>query len=156
FRADVIQEWLSKPDVADRVAGLTSRYNSRRKERGLPERDIDPAFVLLHTFAHTLITELSFQCGYVSASLRKRIYWSAADAPDPMRAVLIYTASGDSEGTLGGLVRQGEPSLLPGTILSALRRSRWCSSDPVCIESTGQGIDNANISACHGCVLVPE
>jgi hypothetical protein len=70
--------------------------------------------------------------------------------------ILIYTASGDSEGTLGGLVRQGEPDRLPAIIIRALNRAQWCSSDPVCIESTGQGSDNANLAACHGCVLVPE
>ena len=38
----------------------------------------------------------------------------------------------------------------------AIHHSRWCSSDPVCIESVGQGNDNANLAACHGCVLLPE
>ena len=73
-----------------------------------------------------------------------------------MQGVLIYTASGDSEGTLGGLVRQGEPDRLKAIIERAIRRAQWCSSDPVCIESAGQGSDNSNLAACHGCVLLPE
>ena len=73
-----------------------------------------------------------------------------------MQGILIYTASGDSEGTLGGLVRQGEPDRLRATIRRALDRARWCSSDPICIESPGQGSDNANLAACHGCTLLPE
>jgi len=78
------------------------------------------------------------------------------ESNDDMNGLLVYTASGDSEGTLGGLVRQGEPSRLPETLLNALNKMEWCSSDPVCIESAGQGIDNANLAACHGCVLLPE
>jgi hypothetical protein len=57
---------------------------------------------------------------------------------------------------MGGLVRQGLPGRLETTFLRGLQAARWCSSDPVCIESVGQGADNANLAACHGCVLVPE
>ena len=32
-----------------------------------------------------------------------------------MRGILIYTAAGDAEGTLGGLVRQGEPCSVHGS-----------------------------------------
>ena len=74
----------------------------------------------------------------------------------PMQGILIYTASGDLEGTMGGLVRQGEPDRFKSTLFRALRRAQWCSSDPVCIESAGQGVDNANLAACHGCVLISE
>jgi hypothetical protein len=73
-----------------------------------------------------------------------------------MAGLLIYTAAGDSDGTLGGLVRQGEPDRFSITVDRALDRLSWCSSDPVCIESTGQGNENANLAACHGCLLVPE
>ena len=57
---------------------------------------------------------------------------------------------------MGGLVRQGEPDRLPETLMRALRRAQWCSSDPVCIESKGQGTDNSNLAACHACTLVSE
>ena len=73
-----------------------------------------------------------------------------------MCGVLIYTASGDSEGSLGGLVRQGEPGRIEDTILSALQNAEWCSSDPVCIQSVGQGPDSLNLAACHNCALLPE
>lgn len=113
-----------------------------------------PKYVLLHTFAHVLINQLVFDCGYGSSSLRERIYCS--DTHPEMSGVLIYTAAGDSEGTMGGLVRMGEPEFLGRTISRALDRARWCSSDPVCIESTGQGPDSCNLAACHSCVLLPE
>lgn len=156
FNADRLREWAATPGIVERITELSGRYNRRRLERGLAERPIAPKYVLLHTFAHLLITQLAFDCGYGSASLRERIYCDIDDPSRPMQGILIYTASGDSEGTLGGLVRQGEPDRLPGIILHALSRAQWCSSDPVCIESTGQGSDNANLAACHGCVLVPE
>ena len=57
---------------------------------------------------------------------------------------------------MGGLVRQGKPSRLEVTIIRALNHASWCSSDPVCIESSGQGSDNSNLAACHGCCLLPE
>jgi hypothetical protein len=40
--------------------------------------------------------------------------------------------------------------------VAALQKAQWCSSDPVCIEAKGQGADNANLAACHGCLLVSE
>jgi len=111
---------------------------------------------MIHTLAHMLINQLAFDCGYGSASLRERVYCEFEPDTEPMQGLLLYTASGDAEGTMGGLVRQGEPDRFPETLTRALRRAQWCSSDPVCIESTGQGTDNANLAACHGCVLVSE
>lgn len=156
FSARKIATWAHDGRVKDRVLELTKSYNERRLERGLEETEITPKYVLLHTFAHILISQLSFDCGYGSASLRERIYCDSDDPDRPMQGVLIYTASGDSEGTLGGLVRQGKTDRLIGVFERAVHRARWCSSDPVCIESTGQGSDNANLAACHGCVLLPE
>lgn len=40
-----------------------------------------------------------------------------------MYGVLIYTASGDSEGSLGGLVRQGMKGLIEDTIRDAVRNA---------------------------------
>ena len=31
-----------------------------------------------------------------------------------------------------------------------------CSSDPLCIESEGQGTHGLNRAACHACALLPE
>jgi len=73
-----------------------------------------------------------------------------------MYGVLIYTASGDSEGSLGGLVRRGEPGKLEDTIIAALENTKWCSSDPICISSLGQGPESLNRAACHNCALLPE
>jgi hypothetical protein len=73
-----------------------------------------------------------------------------------MSGLLIYTASGDSEGTLGGLVRQGLPGRLERTFQASIANARLCSSDPLCIEREGQGINGLNLAACHACTLLPE
>ena len=156
FEQSVLEAWIKRIRVIERVSSLSGRYNDRRRGRGMGSVEISPKFVLLHTIAHALITQLSFDCGYGSAALRERLYCNLDDPDRPMHGVLIYTASGDSEGTLGGLVRQGEPQRLGLVLERAIHRSEWCSSDPICIESTGQGTDNANLAACHGCVLLPE
>ena len=156
FNPRDLRVWAENPDVRARVLSLKAKCNQRRRQRGLKDIEVTAKYLLLHTFAHCLISQLSFDCGYGSASLRERIYCNLDESDEPMQGVLVYTASGDSEGTLGGLVRQGLPDRMTTVIERAINRIRWCSSDPVCIESVGQGTDNANLAACHGCVLLPE
>ncbi|MFI5336410.1 MAG: DrmB family protein [Opitutales bacterium] len=152
-----IKQWLrDQPGAAGRIAPLAAHYNSVRVARQQPQRNLTPKFILLHTLAHVLINQLSFDCGYGSASLRERVYCDFTDPAQPMHGILIYTASGDSEGTMGGLVRQGKPGRFEATLRRALIQASWCSSDPVCIESPGQGSDSSNLAACHGCCLLPE
>lgn len=73
-----------------------------------------------------------------------------------MSGIFIYTASGDSEGTMGGLVRQGYADTFPGIFKKAMEESMTCSNDPVCSLSMGQGRDSLNLSACYSCCLIPE
>lgn len=119
---------------------------------------MNPIFVLLHTFAHCLINALANDSGYSNASIREKIYCSKylSDTAPKMAGILIYTASGDSEGSLGGLVRQGMPGRIENIIYQAINEAKWCASDPVCIQSTGQGQDGCNLAACHNCALLPE
>ena len=148
--------WVQNSDVMERFTRLWDNYNTLRLERGQRPRQFSPKFVLIHTMAHLLINQLCFECGYGSAALRERIYCDAEDNSFPMSGVLVYTASGDSEGTMGGLVRQGEPDRLERVLIRALRNAQWCSSDPTCAESKGQGPDSCNLAACHTCALLPE
>jgi hypothetical protein len=151
-----INKWLERSGSSQRACLLAQNFNQRRMSRGQLPRGITPTFLLLHALAHSLINQLSFDCGYGSASLRERIYCNIDENSEQMHGILIYTASGDSEGTMGGLVRQGEPERLLLTLSAALRKAQWCSSDPICIETSGQGTDNANLAACHGCLLISE
>lgn len=156
FARDPLETWAREPWVVERARILSERYVGVAERWGFSERTISPQLVFLHTFAHLLIRQLTFECGYGSAALRERLYCSRSDDDFYMAGILIYTASGDSDGTLGGLVRQGRPALLPQTIRGAIASARWCSSDPLCIESPGQGLDSLNLAACHACSLLPE
>jgi hypothetical protein len=142
--------------IEERIRQLNGKYNQRRADQGQPHRPISPQFVLLHTFAHVVINQLAYECGYGSASLRERLYCDLADSANPMCGVLVYTASGDSEGSMGGLVRQAGQGLFENIVMRAIQKAGWCSSDPVCVESNGQGPENCNLAACHSCCLLPE
>jgi hypothetical protein len=153
-----LRQWETQPEIHDRVQPLVARYHALRQARHLRDRHVGPRYVLLHTLSHLLINRLTFECGYSSAALRERLYISE-NPTAPMAGILIYTAAGDAEGTLGGLVRMGKPGRLEPLLERALSGARWCSADPVCMEmgqSGGQGPDSLNLAACHGCSLVPE
>ncbi len=156
FNHEQIAAWeAAHKDTLDlRLKPLRHHLAALAVQRNQPVMSITPGYLLLHTFAHVLITELVQECGYGSASLRERIYSGGGE--EPMSGVLIYTAAGDSEGTMGGLVRMGEPDRLVSIVVNAINKARWCSSDPVCIESTGQGPGNCNLAGCHSCALLPE
>lgn len=152
-----VNAWTLREDVAARSQKLSDNYYRAALNRGVNiQANISPKFILLHTLAHLLINQLSFDCGYGSSSLRERLYCDIEDNSFPMTGVLIYTASGDSEGTMGGLVRQGGKGNLENIFVRALKNALWCSSDPVCLESNGQGPGSCNFAACHGCALLPE
>jgi len=157
FDDSKIDKWLEKHGAfhQKRIAEIITRFDDLRTKRHQDQKEITPKFMMIHSFAHLLINQLIYDCGYGSASLRERIYVSD-DPKFKMSGVLIYTAAGDSEGTMGGLVSMGKPKNLEQTIARAIEKASWCSSDPVCIESTGQGPDNCNLAACHSCALLPE
>lgn len=155
FNKEAVEEWAQRPAVLARLRNLQDSYRNSKFGANVTG-DLRPEFVLIHTFAHLIINQLSFECGYGSSSIRERIYCEKAENKYGMYGVLIYTASGDSEGSLGGLVRQGTKDHIEDTIRDAVRNVAWCSSDPVCIQSYGQGPESCNLAACHNCALLPE
>lgn len=156
FNGERLNKWAELSKVRQRAELLNANVRSYRASIGQSSRSYSAKFILLHTFAHLLINQLSYSCGYGSSALRERIYCDELHPDKPMNGVLIYTASGDSEGSLGGLVRQGRPGRLEEIILTALQEATWCSSDPICMESKGQGPNSCNLAACHTCALLPE
>lgn len=155
FNKEALEDWAAQPAVISRLKNLQDAFKQSRFGANAVS-DLRPEFVLIHTFAHLLINQLSFECGYGSSSIRERIYCEKTTNEHGMYGVLIYTASGDSEGSLGGLVRQGAKGHIEDTIRDAVRNAAWCSSDPVCIQSLGQGPESCNLAACHNCALLPE
>ena len=154
----LLQKWEKLTGVMQRIEPLRKHYKELQVKRKYRERTVSARFVLIHTFAHIFINKLIYDCGYSSAALRERLYVSEHPS-HPMAGLLIYTAAGDAEGTMGGLVRMGKPGNLESVIVNALDEARWCSADPVCMEVArmgGQGPDSCNLAACHNCALVPE
>lgn len=156
FDSDNINKWIEEhPEVLGRAKKLSDNYANSFVGQNHP-RNISPKFIMLHTLSHLMISQLSFECGYSIASLSERLYCSEETDGKQMAGILIYTASGDSEGTLGGLVRQGRPDAFPRILRKAINNAKTCSNDPVCIMSHGQGRDSLNLAACHACALLPE
>lgn len=154
FDEDQVSEWESNlPEVRKRADILVERRQSSQWAHRLDMPE--PRFIALHTIAHLLIRRLAFASGYSSAALQERIY-ANSDRRDRTAGILIYTAAGDAQGTLGGLVRLGAPDKLLPLLLAALNDADVCSNDPVCIESDHQGSSQLNLSACHGCAFVSE
>lgn len=156
FSDALLKGWANRKEVTARVKILSDNLNKTRIEKGQAPRNITAEFILIHTFAHLVINQFSYECGYGSSALRERIYCNLESNDEVMNGVLIYTASGDSEGSLGGLVRQGKPGNLETIVYNAIENARWCSSDPICIDSHGQGPNSCNLAACHNCALLPE
>ncbi|MEB6666329.1 DUF1998 domain-containing protein [Acinetobacter vivianii] len=150
FNQDNILSWEQQlPEIIRKRINNLKKNHASAPSTYLPVPE--PKLLILHTLAHLLIRQLSFESGYSSGSLRERIYASENQA-----GLLIYTADGDSEGSLGGLVQQGEVNRLFPAILAALETANWCSNDPVCSEMEAQGVMGLNKAACHSCTLVSE
>ena len=156
FEQSDIDAWIAaNPLVIGRTKKINDNYANSFFALNHP-RTITPKLLLLHTISHLLIKQLSFECGYSIANLSERLYCADESDGKEMAGVFIYTASGDSEGTLGGLVRQGKPDAFPQIFKRAIDGARTCSNDPVCILSGGQGRESLNLAACHACALLPE
>lgn len=159
FSEEAVAEWSRNHAALE--GAFRAAHTAWRRRRGIePPEAAFPGlrFVLLHTFSHCLMRELALECGYNAASIRERIY-SRDDGEDQpsMAGVLLYTAAADAEGTLGGLVRMGEPRELERLVTSALENATLCSSDPLCADHRPDA-DGSTIhgAACHACLFAPE
>lgn len=164
FNEAALQAWLNRCAATSFAAQFEQAHRNWRRVRGIvPEEANYPElrYVLLHSFAHALMRQVTLECGYTAASVRERIYSRAPnetpEQPEPMAGVLIYTATPDSEGTLGGLVNLGEPEQLGRLLRLALRDAQRCASDPLCAEHppSHDGI-TLHAAACHACLFAPE
>lgn len=115
-------------------------------------------YVMLHTFAHLFIREISNICGYSAASIREKIYSEISDKDKvKMCGVLIFVSSSDNDSSLGGLISvANNEDVFEKVMDSMLDRASWCSGDPLCISSTKQSYKYLNYAACHDCTLLPE
>lgn len=159
---------LRETEVVKWCETMQARNESYFKahKRWREQRNIDePAkgfpgirYVLLHSLSHALMRQLCLECGYGASSIRERIYSREPHEENgPMAGILIYTAAPDSEGTLGGLVRLGEPIELGRHLEAAMQGLEMCASDPLCAEHQPSGADaSLHGAACHACLFAPE
>ncbi|MHB1768650.1 MAG: DrmB family protein [Phycisphaerae bacterium] len=154
FRREAIQTWLKNDAVQKQQQKLESGFSIWKQEHNVSGR-IFPgaAYIMLHSLAHLLITEISLECGYSSSAIRERIYGSERTG----YGILLYTGSSDSEGTLGGLVEAGRR--IAQQVHNALEAGKLCSNDPVCAQHNPQNREFQRYlqgAACHGCLLISE
>jgi hypothetical protein len=157
FHSERLDTWSKQPEVLTRVRAMIAA-SQREDESGTPtEQEVQEKarFIVLHSFSHAVMRALALDCGYSGASIRERIYASVEEGKE-MSGLLLYTASPDSEGSLGGLIDLGTPERLGGLLQDALRDVTRCSSDPLCASHEPKRHQSTNGAACHACVLVPE
>lgn len=139
-----------------RNIGIYKLMIERNEDNVIGRGKMSARYVLLHTLSHLLIRQLTIECGYSGASIKERIYSTYPNSEESMAGILLYTSSSDSDGSLGGLVRQGFPEQIENIVRNMLQEASWCSSDPLCIQSKAQGFQSLNYAACHACALLPE
>lgn len=151
FKEERLNEWIQSTEVVNEFNRLPKSIKNDLKEKF----EHPSKFILLHSFAHALISEISAVSGYSTSSMAERIYVNNLNEKK-MSGILVYTADADGEGSLGGLVRLGEPRNLNLIFKNAINRNSWCSSDPICSDYGIQGSTMANLAACHNCLILPE
>lgn len=151
---EAIAAWQRRDEVRERIRSLMTGHEKWNEDRKSDRTFPTGPYILLHTLSHLLLQSLSLRCGYPTSSLRERIY---ADLGGSRFGILLYTASPDSEGTLGGLVQQARH--IEAHLAHALGLSTLCSNDPICAQhDPSQSLEERWLhgAACHGCTLVPE
>ena len=154
LRADSVNKWLRLAPVKQRLEDLATGHHNWAQDRNSPRLFPGGQYILLHTLSHLLIQSIAMRCGYPASSIRERVY---SDEDAGRFGILLYTASPDAEGTLGGLVQQARH--LEDHLSYALRMGALCSNDPICAHhAPGKSMEERWLhgAACHGCALVAE
>ncbi len=157
LREDAVTAWEARESVHEFGAHHSAIQEKWNADHAVAQAVVrTPRFILLHSLAHMMIRRLELDCGYSGTSLRERIY-SSSESGLEMAGILIYTATPDSEGSLGGLVEMAEPDDLGPLILRALDDARLCAGDPHCATASPETPGNQlNGAACHACLLISE
>jgi hypothetical protein len=153
FKPEEIRDWRKRIAVSNRELELAEGFRLWKKQYPNSKAQfVGAPYMMLHSLAHLLITQVSLECGYSSSAIRERVY-----AGEAGYGILLYTGSPDSEGTLGGLVEIGRK--IDQHLRNAIELGRLCSNDPVCAQhSAKQPLEERFLlgAACHGCLLISE
>jgi hypothetical protein len=152
FNREEVDKWVSNDgdikQLSNRYREVYERWAIKRGWTNIKNRDA--IYALLHTFAHIIIKELSLECGYSSAAIKERVYYSGT-----MCGILLYTGSSDKEGSLGGLVEMGRITNFTKIHLNGLKNALICTTDPLCMTLKPEE-DRINGAACHSCSMISE
>lgn len=151
LREDSLVGWEQSVFALGRAERLTHAMRVATPDWAEGAEAVSPRLLLLHSLSHILLSELALDTGYPASSIRERLY-----AEHGQSGILLYTATADAAGSLGGLCAQGTVDNIRAILESAAERAQWCSADPVCLESTATGAGARNLAACHSCLLIPE
>jgi hypothetical protein len=153
FKSEEVRAWRQRSEVSKREIELAEGFNLWKKQYPNSKAQfVGAPYMMLHSLAHLLITQVSLECGYSSSAIRERVY-----AGDAGYGILLYTGSPDSEGTLGGLVEIGRK--IDQHLRNAIELGRLCSNDPVCAQHSAKQLLEERFllgAACHGCLLISE
>lgn len=147
-----LDEWLNSGPVQEYLPLVQegfSKWQADHPAAGIPFPDI--RYYMVHSLCHILLTTIILECGYPASSLKERVYQNASGT-----GFLIYTASPDAAGTLGGLTQAGRD--LGRHLAVALEGARLCSNDPICSSHLPNDSDKRFLSgaSCHSCLHIPE
>lgn len=151
FNKETLGEWLG----SNKIKAISQKYAQSYQEfcnsKGWTVTVLrDAVYVLMHTFAHLMIKQMSMSSGYSSSAIRERIYFG-----NNMSGILLYTGSSDKEGSLGGLVELGTIDQITSLMRGAFQEALVCTNDPECMNNLPAG-KNSNGAACHSCCMISE
>lgn len=153
LRSEALASWLKRSAVTRRSLQLFEGFNAWKTSNQARSATFPGApFIMLHSLSHLLITAVALDCGYAASSIRERIY-----AGESGYGILLYTASPDAEGTLGGLVEAADR--IDRYLRQAIELGQLCSNDPVCAQHRPDAWEEDRYlhgAACHGCLLLAE
>ncbi len=151
FNKDSLEKWLNTSEIKSISQKYAESYQEFCNSKGWKVTVIRNAvYVLMHTFSHLMIKQMSISSGYSSSAIRERIYFG-----DKMAGILLYTGSSDKEGSLGGLVELGTVRQITSLIRDAFSEALNCTNDPECMNKLPAGT-NSNGAACHSCCMISE
>lgn len=107
------------------------------------DKNVDK-YKLLHSLSHFLMHEFAYVSGFSITELKEIIYYQD-EGKDT--GILIYTSSGDSQCSMGGLADLADAEKIESIIKNGLNKITACSNDPFCINEH---------QACFSCLMTPE
>lgn len=150
---EAVREWRRRSTVTARELQLNEGFKAWQKaNQGGSAKFPGVPLIMLHSLSHLLITAVALDCGYAASSIRERIY-----AGESGYGILLYTATSDAEGTLGGLVQAADR--IGHYLRQAIELGQLCSNDPVCAQHRPDAWEEDRYlhgAACHGCLLLAE